>query len=204
MFKPLAAAGLALLLAGCVQPIVKTTGPLAITRVDINAAPTLKAHTDLLPQVRQTVPAQLVGAHPGKPAVLDLTLVDVHYKNPVASLLVGDSNHLTAKGVLRAEDGTEITRFDARTSDQGAINGIAGAVISVAQDRARVDRAMARELAKDLERRIYGKVTREPAQLELAPKVGAPAVPAAPAAVPARAAPRVGAPKPLPKGAAGV
>ena len=199
MLKTIPSVALAALLAGCAEPIVKTTGPLSITRVDVNAAPTLKAHTDLLPQVRQTVPAQLVGAHQGKPAVLDLTLVDVHYKNPLASLLVGDSNTLTAKGVLRGEDGTEITRFDTRTSDQGAINGIAGAVISVAQDRARVDRAMARALAKDLERRIHGKVTREPAQIELAPKLGEPApVSAAPRA------PLAPAPKAPAKGAAGV
>ncbi|MBB3999687.1 hypothetical protein [Aureimonas pseudogalii] len=192
--------GLAALLSGCAKPLVDTTGPLAIRRVEVSAAPTLKADTDLLSLARQTLPSQLVGAHEGKPATLDVTLTDVHYKNPLASLLVGDANRLSALGVLRGEDGREITRFNTVTLDAGAINGIAGAVISAAQDRARVDRALARGLASTIERQIYGKTTREVMTPELAAK-SAPvaAAPAAPAPAPKTLAPKAPA-----RGAAGV
>ncbi len=137
------------------------------------------------------MPAQLVGAHQGKPAVLDLTLVDVHYKNPLASLLVGDSNTLTAKGVLRGEDGTEITALRCPHLGPGRINGIAARSFRRAGPGARGP-AMARALAKDLERRIYGKVTREPAQIELAPKLGEPAPVSAAPRAPLAPAPKAG------------
>ncbi|WP_062205705.1 hypothetical protein [Aureimonas sp. AU12] len=206
MFRTIAATlGLVALLSGCAKPLVDTTGPLAIRRVEVTAAPTLKADTDLLSLARQTLPSQLVGAHEGKPATLDVTLTEVHYKNPLASLLVGDDNRLSALGVLRGEDGREITRFNAVTMDQGAINGIAGAVISVAQDRARVDRALARGLASSIEGQIYGKTTGKVMTPELAAK-SAPAVaaPVAPAPKAAGPAPKPLAPKAPARGAAGV
>ena len=178
------------LLSGCAQPIVKTTGPLAIREVHVSAADTLKAETDVLSLVRQTVPSQLVGVHEGKTAKVDVTLVTLTYKNPVLSLLVGSSNQLGASVVLREANGAELSGFDVLAIDQGAINGIAGAVISVAQDKARVDRALARELAEQIERRIYGTQSRE----VMTPDLAAPAQPSSEKAVtqpqPRKAAPR--------------
>ena len=185
-----AALALVAILSGCAQPIVKTTGPLAIREVHVSAADTLKAETDVLSLVRQTVPSQLVGVHEGKTAKVDVTLVTLTYKNPVLSLLVGSSNQLGASVVLREANGAELSGFDVLAIDQGAINGIAGAVISVAQDKARVDRALARELAEQIERRIYGTQSRE----VMTPDLAAPAQPSSEKAVtqpqPRKAAPR--------------
>ncbi|MBB3951723.1 hypothetical protein [Aureimonas jatrophae] len=189
----LALTALAALVSGCAQPIVKTTGPLQIRSVAVAAAPTVKSDTDIVSLVRQTLPPQIVNTREGRSADLQLTLTEVHYKNPIASLLVGDANRVLAQGILRGEDGTEIARFDTGTLDQTVLNGISGAVIAAAQDRARVDRALARGLAKNVETRIYGNNHREVMTPELAAKTApAPAAPAAPAprrpVVPARGA----------------
>lgn len=192
----LAAAALVVLLAGCAQPIVKTAGPLKIRSVVVSAAPTVKSDTDIVSLVRQTVPPQIVDTREGRPADLQLTLTDVHYKNPIASLLVGDANRVLAQGILRGADGVEIARFDTGTLDQTMLNGISGAVIAAAQDRARVDRALARGLAKNVETRIYGDNHQTVMTPELAAKTApAPVSPAAPA--PRRPAPPA-------RGAAGV
>lgn len=192
----LTVAALAALLTGCAQPIVKTAGPLKIRSVTVSAAPAVKADTDIVSLVRQTVPPQIVNTREGKPADLQLTLTDVHYKNPLASLLVGDANRVLAQGILRGADGVEIARFDTGTLDQTVFNGISGAVIAAAQDRARVDRALARGLAKNVETRIYGDNHREVMTPELAAKTA----PAAPAA----AAPAARRPVAPARGAAGV
>lgn len=166
-----------LLLSGCATPIVKTTGPLSIREVRVSSAPTLKAATDVQTLVRQTTTSQLVGSHEGQPTTLDVTLTRLTYKNPVLSLLVGSSNQLGAQVVAQDQGGQEIARFDVVTVDQAMVNGIAGAVLSVAQDKARVDRALARGLAANIEKRIYGKTSGVVMTPELAPRT----VPAAPA-----------------------
>jgi len=180
-----------LLLAGCAKPLVETTGPIAIRRVDIETSPTLRSHTDVLSLVQQTLNSQLVGTHQGRVTDLDVTLIGLTYKNPVMSLLVGDSNRLAATVVARDEAGTELGRFDVIAIDGHIVNGVVGAVVSVAQDKARVDRALARELASQVERRIYGKTSRKVMTPELAPRT-------APVAPPARTVPAA---RPAPAGA---
>lgn len=195
-----ALAGVSVLaLAGCATPIVKTTGPLAIREVQVTAAPTLKSETDVLGLVRQTLPPQLVGTRAGQSTRLDVTLTQVHYKNPVASILIGDDNRLLATVVAYGDGNAEIARFDAVARDQTAIDGIAGAVIAVAQDRARVDRALAMGLAMGIERQIYGN------QLKpvMRPELAQPIPQAAPATTPAAGPPRPAATAPAPR-AAGV
>lgn len=178
------AAVLALTLAGCATPIIETTGPLAIREVQITAAPTMRSETDILPLVRQTVEAQLIDSRPGEVTRLDITLTELHYKNPIASLLVADANRLSATIIAFNTSGAEIARFEAIAVDQIALNGIAGAAIAVGQDRARVDRALARGIAESIEARIYGRRTK-PA---ITPELGQPNAPAPSATAPARPA----------------
>ncbi len=191
MFRTLLAVVGLLLLAGCAKPVVDTTGPLAIRRVDIEASPSLRSHTDVLSLVQQTLNSQLVGTHQGRTTDLDVTLTALTYKNPLMSLLVGDANKLAATVVARDESGAELARLDLVALDGGAVNGIVGAVVSAAQDKARVDRALARELASQVERRIYGKTSRKVMTPELAPRT-------APVAPPARTVPAA---RPAPAGA---
>lgn len=156
----LAALTLVALLSGCAKPVVETTGPLAIRDVSVSAADTIRAETDILSLVRQTVPAQILGVSDGKATKVEVRLVLLAYKNPVMSLLVGDSNKLGANVILRDMADQELARFDVIAIDQYMLNGVAGAVISVAQDKARVDRALARGLAETIEQRIYGRKTK--------------------------------------------
>lgn len=156
----LAALMLVALLSACAKPVVETTGPLAIRDVSVSAADTIRAETDILSLVRQTVPAQILGVSDGKATKVEVRLVLLAYKNPVMSLLVGDSNKLGANVILRDMADQELARFDVIAIDQYMLNGVAGAVISVAQDKARVDRALARGLAETIEQRIYGRKTK--------------------------------------------
>ncbi|KTR04453.1 hypothetical protein NS365_15290 [Aureimonas ureilytica] len=156
----LAALTLVALLSACAKPVVETTGPLAIRDVSVSAADTIRAETDILSLVRQTVPAQILGVSDGKATKVEVRLVLLAYKNPVMSLLVGDSNKLGANVILRDMADQELARFDVIAIDQYMLNGVAGAVISVAQDKARVDRALARGLAETIEQRIYGRKTK--------------------------------------------
>ncbi|ALN71747.1 MULTISPECIES: hypothetical protein [unclassified Aureimonas] len=168
VFRLLAALAFAAFLSGCARPVVETTGPLAVREVSVSAIESLKPETDILSLVRQTVPSQIIGISEGKATKVEVTLVLLAYKNPLMSLLAGDANKLGATVVLRDTAGTELSRFNVLSLDQTLVNGIAGAMLSIAQDRARVDRALARDLASTIEKRIYGQTSRPVMVPELA------------------------------------
>lgn len=135
---------------------------------------------------------------------VEISVMDVHYKNAAMALLVGDSNRLAARvKVVDVSSGRSHGEFETVASDSGAINGVMGAVIAIAQSEAAVDQRLAQGLASDVLERIYGTAAatearkREPVEIAETPasepvQPSAPGKPAAPAAAPKPASPKVG------------
>lgn len=81
---------------------------------------------------------------------LVIRIDDVHYKNAVASLVVGDANRISgAAYVMNAQGVTErtgpIAHLDAGSA---AINGVVGAAMAASADRGKVDQSLAVGLAE--------------------------------------------------------
>ena len=76
---------------------------------------------------------------------LDIRVTRIHNKNPLASLLIGDTS--TASGVARVAGGPtqKIVYIDA----SGAmVNGIVGAAIAIGSNKGKIDAKLAAGLAK--------------------------------------------------------
>jgi len=92
---------------------------------------------------------------------LDVSIDKVHFKNPVASLLVGDANRIqgTAK-LIDTLNGNVVHTAPANYFDgaSGALNGVSGAVLSVLVKREAAEETMSKGVAKNLMKIIYPDV----------------------------------------------
>ncbi|ORE98987.1 hypothetical protein [Aurantimonas sp. 22II-16-19i] len=171
------------LLAGCAKPIVDETGPLNIQRVTVTTAPTVKSETEIGPRLQAAVSQKIVGKDPaGKPSTVNIEIQRVAYKNAVMSVLVGSANTLGTEITIADLAGNPLKTQAFNQVQDGAINGIVGAAISLMQEKALVDQQLIDGYSVDLERKIYG------------PPGHVPAVKAQPAAKPATVPAPQGAP----------
>lgn len=100
---------------------------------------------------------------------LKLDVAQVRFKNPVASLLVGDANRITAVAVIiDTRTGETIHNVPINYIDaaSGALNGIVGAVLSVAVKKEAAEATMARGMAADLMRLLYPDTKLPPSAAE--------------------------------------
>lgn len=184
----LTAAALALGLSACASypPMVPTTA--YVEKVDV----------ELKQEVTSPTIAGLVSArtrrestrysHAGTPKHIRIAITRLHYKDAIMSAIVGDANSLGAHvWVKDAATGQPHGEFDTVVIDQGALNGIAGIMISVMQDKAQVDQRLAERLASDVMEHVYGSEVAKTARQR--PVVEVEAAPAAAPATPAPAKP---------------
>ncbi|MEM9222588.1 MAG: hypothetical protein AAGB11_09310 [Pseudomonadota bacterium] len=93
----------------------------------------------------------------GRPAVVEVKVVQVHYKNPIASALIGSANSVSSTVKTSEPDGANIREFLHSTQIDVPIQGVIGAVQALIQDDTNVDRKLASEHAKGLRLRIFGE-----------------------------------------------
>lgn len=93
----------------------------------------------------------------GSEKILKVRITEFHLKNPVASILVGDNNRMwaTTEVVDKASGKVEAT-FRSVATSKSLLNGVSGAIISVAQDPINVEQALASELAEQIMQDVYG------------------------------------------------
>lgn len=121
------------------------------------------------------------------------------YKNAAASLLIGDANYAGARvAVVDIASGKVQGEADASAIDSMAINGVVGAIISIAQDKEKVDERLADQLARNALTQAYG-TSATAAAYERPVAEAEPAAAPAPATAPGKAnSPKPAAPKPVP------
>lgn len=147
-----------LLLAGC-QSAYKPNGDYYFSTVEVakttaNGSPAIAAMTrdDLL---------RAVGDRPAKgaPKRLDVTITDVHFKNPVLSLLVGDGNRMASTASIR-DAATGKTEWEQKfvTTDKTSyiLNGVAGIAVSALQNKRNVEEKLARGAAEQIGGKALG------------------------------------------------
>jgi hypothetical protein len=153
--RTLAAAVLLVGLAGCDdKPSVNLGGPFHISMVQV------AGHT-FTPQL-QDLQAKMQGAVAhvpvtNNPKTLRLHIADYHTKNPGISLIVGDSNSVNVLvEVLDPASGSVETRFNSISSNDSAINGVVGLVVSAVQDQQDVERRLNSAAVNDIMVHLYG------------------------------------------------
>lgn len=137
----------ALFLAGCqTTALVESKQPFRITHVEVTKAKPEIGTVNLPEDVRaKALQTAYRYSETGVEKTLKIELVNLHFKNPVASYLVGDNNRLTAKAtVIDKASGAADAAFNAVVSNKGAINGIAGAIISAGQSISRRSNSLPR------------------------------------------------------------
>jgi hypothetical protein len=96
-------------------------------------------------------------ARSGSPKTLDVQITDVGFKNPLAALMVGDSNRVSVTvRVVDSLTGKVDASYVATAVDSAAINGIAGALISAADDPIDIEQRLAEAAARSLLQKLYG------------------------------------------------
>jgi hypothetical protein len=100
---------------------------------------------------------QKQSAPAGKPVNVAIQITQFHRKNPVASLLIGDSNRFGALVTLRDGKGAVLTKRELFAANSMAINGVIGAVAAAASEATETDDALADDLASRIERSIFGR-----------------------------------------------
>lgn len=201
----LAVLGLAFGLSACnaTTGIMPTTEVAHISSVKVSLAPNLTTSAQFAEKLREK--ATQDAARFGRAGAAKELRIAVHrhsYKNPVATLLIGDANYAGAKvAVVDVATGRVQGEAEAAAIDTLAFNGMVGAVIAIAQDKQKVDDRLAERLARNALTQAYGTSMANAAYERpvAAAEPGKPAAPspaAAPAAEPAKAKPS--APKPVP------
>lgn len=199
--KILAVLGLAFGLSACnaTTGILAANEPAHISKVQVSLAPSLTSSgrfSNIL-EAKASQDATRFG-RAGAAKELRIAVQRHSYKNPVASLLIGDANYAGAKiTVVDVASGKVQGEAEASAIDNIAINGMVGAVMAVAQDQQRVDERLAELLARDALTQAYGS-TVAAAAYERPVAAAEPAKTDAPAPVAPAANPKPAAPKPVP------
>ncbi len=139
--------------------------PQNIHIVEIRAfkAPNIRSSDTLLPKI-ENVFSHYVKAYnlEQKGSVsgyrLEITITDIHYKDALQSLLIGDSNRLKANSkLIDPSNGSVLREFETSYLDGGSllINGISGAILSNAVGNERVDTTFAKGLPIPILKKAY-------------------------------------------------
>jgi hypothetical protein len=151
-----------LALAACqtAQPSLnESVGAIKIESIKISIETAIPPDSDVAQRLvafttyrlqKQSTPA-------GKPVNVAIQITQFHRKNPVASLLIGDSNRMGALVTLSDGKGAVLSRRELFAANSMAINGVIGAVAAAASETTETDDALADDLASRIERSIFGR-----------------------------------------------
>lgn len=100
---------------------------------------------------------------------LKVNIEKVHFKNALASLLIGDANHISGQALLIDPASDSIVQsFPIKYVDgaSAALNGISGAVLSVVVKKEAAEGTLSKGVAKSLMRLLFPKTKLTPATEE--------------------------------------
>jgi hypothetical protein len=147
------------LLAGCASHPALLTGsqPPHVTKVAV-AKPAQLGSVNMPEDLRVKILQRASAfATSGAPKTLDVQITNVNFKNPLAALLVGDSNRVTV--VVRVIDGftgkVDAT-YESVSLDSQYVNGVAGAVMSAADNPIDIEQRLTDAAAKTVLAKLYG------------------------------------------------
>jgi hypothetical protein len=158
----LAAFGIAVVVGGCAASPALLAGdaPPHITKVVVaKTAPlgSVNMAEDLRVKILQRAPAY---APVGTPKTLDVQITTIGFKNPLAALLVSDSNRLTVSvRVVDGATGKVDASYETIAIDSAAINGIAGAIMSAADDPIDIEQRLNDVASRNVLNKLYGTET---------------------------------------------
>ena len=139
------------MLAACSNTTKPSELPqFAISGVSVSTDATVKANSDIAATTRtaaarvgRAYSASLPASVPRKN--LEIRITRVHYKNAIASLLVGDTNRAMGTARASGKPAKPIIYVDAGGA---VINGVLGAAIAIGSDKAKIDAKLAVGLAE--------------------------------------------------------
>lgn len=149
----------AIITTGCqTTAAVQSQQPFRITKVEVTKAASSIGTVNLAEDVRyKTLQEAYRYAEIGQEKILKIQLTQIHFKNAVKSLLVGDNNRLSASAqIVDKATGNVIAQFDTIASNKGALNGISGVIISAAQNHIEAEQQLSTHLANKLLLQVYG------------------------------------------------
>jgi hypothetical protein len=151
-----------LALAACqtAQPsLSESVGAIKIESIKVSIETAIPPDSDVAQRLVTftTYRLQKQSAPAGKPVNVGIQITQFHRKNPVASLLIGDSNRFGALVTLSDGKGAVLSKRELFAANSMAINGIIGAVAAAASEKTETDDALADDLASQIERSIFGR-----------------------------------------------
>jgi hypothetical protein len=149
-------------LAACqtAQPSLNmSVGAIKIESIKVSIETAIPPDSDVAQRLLAfaTYRLQKQSAPAGKQINVAIQITQFHRKNPVASLLIGDSNRMGALVTLSDSKGAVLSRQELFAANSMAINGVIGAVAAAASEATETDDALADDLASRIERSIFGR-----------------------------------------------
>lgn len=96
-------------------------------------------------------------ANTGQPKTVQVSLTNFHAKNPLASLLIGDANSMSAEvTVIDSASGKQDANFKVYVTDSNYLQGVSGAVLAGLDNPVDVEQRLASLLSKDIAKNIFG------------------------------------------------
>jgi hypothetical protein len=151
-----------LALAACqtAQPsLSESVGAIKIDSIKVSIETAIPPDSDVAQRLVAftTYRLQKQSAPAGKPVSVAIQITQFHRKNPVASLLIGDSNRMGALVTLSDGKGAVLSKRELFAANSMAVNGVIGAVAAAASETTETDDALADDLASRIERSIFGR-----------------------------------------------
>ncbi|RLQ89230.1 hypothetical protein D8780_14245 [Notoacmeibacter ruber] len=161
--RTFAAAMIALMgLAGCQsQSAYKPAGDYYFSSVDVSKP--AQGGSPAVARMTEDGLRQAVAGQPEKGASkrLAVEITEVHFKNPVVSLIAGDGNRMQSTATISDEATGETEwqqRFTTADTSSYVLNGVAGLAVSALQNKSRVEAELARKAAETIGSKALGGV----------------------------------------------
>ena len=136
---------------------LESAGATQVTKVEVSSI-SADGTVNLPEDVRvKTLREAYRYSQEGAEKTLKVQIDGFHVKNPIASLLVGDNNRLSAKvEVIDKSTGAVDAKFNSIVTSKSVLNGISGVLISAAQNPIEVEQQLASALAERILVQVYG------------------------------------------------
>ncbi|MDA7946306.1 MAG: hypothetical protein MPJ78_02385 [Hyphomicrobiaceae bacterium] len=148
-----------LIVAGCqTTAAVKSPQQFQISQVKVLKAKADVGTVNLAEDVRyKTLRQARRYSEVGQEKVMEVTLMNLHLKNPFMSVMVGDQNHMSANTrIFDKATGNLVATFNTTVANKRALNGISGAIIAAAQNPIDVEQDLATLISEKILVQAYG------------------------------------------------
>jgi hypothetical protein len=147
-------------LAGCGEKVsvVPMAEAFHISSVETVGPPPAGGNQAQLDDLRKQTMAMAARVPRTKnPYLLRLRILSFHKKNPGMAIVLGDSNNMTVSGEVTSLDGSrKLGTFTSTVSNDGAVNGVVGAVLAANTSTDEAIRALNNDAADQLLEQVYG------------------------------------------------